>query len=67
MNSSDFSAAIKKIKEDCKLFGISRNHLAEPLRKNGCKVTVTRGEGAEKVIVEEYFVSPKEIAKESEI
>jgi hypothetical protein len=62
MNNSDFSEAIKKIKEDCKLFGISRNHLAEPLRKNGYKVTVTNGEKEDKTIVNEYFVTPDEIA-----
>lgn len=61
---NDFSEAIKKIREDIKLYGKSRNHLAEPLRKHGCGVRVTRGEGDDMEIVEEYFVSPEQIAEE---
>jgi len=41
MNNPDFSAAIKKIREDVKLYGKSRNHLAEPLKRYGYDATVT--------------------------
>ena len=33
MNNSEFSDAIKKIKKDCELYGSSKNHLAEILKK----------------------------------
>ena len=36
------------------------------LRERGCKITVTRGEGDEKVIVEEYFVTPEELQADAE-
>jgi hypothetical protein len=34
---------------------------AQRLRENGCTVRVTRGEGDDMEIVEEYFVSPEEV------
>ena len=34
---------------------------AKRLKEKGCKITVTRGEGDEEVVVEEYFVTPEEI------
>ena len=67
MNNTDFSDAIKKIKEDCRLFGISKNHLAEPLRKNGYKVTVTKGDGEDAKIVREYSVSSEEVVAEGRV
>ena len=39
-----------------------KNPYAERLRKNGCTIRVTRGEGDNKVIVEERIVTPEEIA-----
>jgi hypothetical protein len=42
-----------------------KNPYAERLRKNGCKITVTRGEGENKVIVREHYVTPEEIAEEN--
>ena len=41
--------------------GFRRPELTESLRKNGYRVTVTRGEGDEKRIVEQYVVSPEEV------
>jgi hypothetical protein len=38
-----------------------KNPFAANLRENGYKVRITRGEGKNKEIVEEYFVSPEEI------
>jgi len=64
MKDSDFSTAIKKIKEDCKLFGMSKNHLAEPLRKNRCKVTVNDDSDNTKII-KQYFVTPEEATERS--
>ena len=59
-NDYDFSDAIKKIKEDCKLFGMSKNYLAEPLKEHGYKVQVTAGD--DERVVKEYFVTPEEVA-----
>jgi hypothetical protein len=42
-----------------------KNPYAENLRKNGCGVRVTRGDGDSMEIVQEYFVSPKQIVEES--
>jgi hypothetical protein len=42
-----------------------KNPYAESLRKNGCRITVTSGEGENKKIVEQYFVSPEQIAEEN--
>jgi hypothetical protein len=67
MKNSDFSTAIKKIKEDIKLYGRSRNHLFEPLRKNGCTIQVTREEGDKEIVVEEYFVTPEEIQAQARL
>jgi len=60
---SEFSEAIRKIKEDIKLHGFSRNHLAETLGKHGHWVTVTDGD--DEKVVERYFVSPEQIAEEN--
>jgi hypothetical protein len=35
--------------------------LAERLRQNGYTVQITNGEGVDKKIVDEYFVSPEEV------
>ncbi|MCL2109408.1 MAG: hypothetical protein FWH20_08725 [Oscillospiraceae bacterium] len=50
MNNYDLSKAFRK------------PDLAERLRQNGYTVQVTGGEGDEKEIVDEYFVSPEEVA-----
>ena len=42
--------------------GFRQPEFAERLRKNGCRVTVTDGEGDSAKIVEQYFVEPEEIA-----
>jgi hypothetical protein len=34
---------------------------AERLKKNGYMVQITNGEGDDKVVVDEYFVSPEEV------
>jgi len=39
---------------------------AERLRKNGCRVMVTRTENGEEVVVEDYFITPEEIASSNE-
>ncbi|MCL2633201.1 MAG: hypothetical protein FWD34_01665 [Oscillospiraceae bacterium] len=39
-----------------------KNPYAERIRKNGCTIRITRGEGTDKVIVEERVVTPEEIA-----
>jgi hypothetical protein len=38
-----------------------KNPYAERIRKNGCMIRVTRGEGSDKVIVEERIITPEEI------
>ena len=38
---------------------------ARRLRKNGHRVIVTRRENGKEVIVEDYFVSPEQIAEEN--
>ena len=38
-----------------------KNPYAERIRKNGCMIRVTRGEGTDKVIVEERTITPEEI------
>jgi len=38
-----------------------KNPYAERIRKNGCSIRVTRGEGDNRVIVSERFVTPEEI------
>jgi len=43
-----------------------RNHYTKRLRENGCKITVTRGEGEDKRVIKEYFRTPEEIAKSVE-
>ena len=39
---------------------------AERLQKNGCRVMVTRKENGEEDVVEDYFVTPEEIAASNE-
>ncbi|MDR2559765.1 MAG: hypothetical protein LBC86_09545 [Oscillospiraceae bacterium] len=34
---------------------------AKRLKENGCKVTITKGEGEDKRVVEQYFVTPEEV------
>ncbi|MCL2693522.1 MAG: hypothetical protein FWE60_00270 [Oscillospiraceae bacterium] len=43
-----------------------KNPYAAHLKKHGCKITVTRGEGDNKKIVKEYFRTPEEIAESAE-
>ena len=43
-----------------------KNPYAERIRKNGCVIRVTRGEGADKVIVKERVVTPEEIQASNE-
>jgi len=43
-----------------------KNPYAERIRKNGCMIRVTRGEGADRVIVEERIITPEEIAASNE-
>ena len=50
MNNYDLSKAFRK------------PDLAARLRKNGYKVQVTNGDGDKKEIVDEYFVTPEEVA-----
>jgi hypothetical protein len=38
---------------------------AKRLRENGCRVMVTRRENGKEVVVEDYFIAPEQIAKES--
>jgi hypothetical protein len=38
-----------------------KNPYAERIRQNGCTIRVTRGEGADKIVVEERIVTPEEI------
>jgi hypothetical protein len=38
-----------------------KNPYAERIRKNGCMIRVTRGEGSDKVIVEERIITPEDI------
>jgi hypothetical protein len=39
-----------------------KNPYAERIRERGCVIRVTRGDGADRVIVEERVVTPDEIA-----
>jgi hypothetical protein len=43
-----------------------KNPYAERIRKNGCMIRITRGEGADKVIVEERIITLEEIAASNE-
>ena len=38
-----------------------KNPFAEHLKRHGCKVQITSGEGENEKVVEEYFVTPQEI------
>ncbi|MCL2697177.1 MAG: hypothetical protein FWE74_03740 [Oscillospiraceae bacterium] len=40
--------------------GFKNPELAKRLKKNGCRVQITCGEGDEEIIVKEYFVPPEE-------
>jgi len=40
---------------------------AERLRKNGCRIRVTEGEGENEKVVEEFFVSPEEIQAQTRL
>jgi hypothetical protein len=64
MRNPEFAAAIKKIKEDCALYGRSKNHLAAPLRKHGYGVAVTDGDDGP--VIERYFVTSEEVAQRQE-
>ena len=39
---------------------------AKSIRENGCTIRITRGEGADKIIVEERTVTPREIQLSNE-
>jgi len=39
---------------------------AERLRKNGCKVIITRNENGKETVVEDYFITPEEITASNE-
>ncbi|MCL2755140.1 MAG: hypothetical protein FWD35_05440 [Oscillospiraceae bacterium] len=39
---------------------------AKRLRENGCRTIVTRNEGGKEVIIENYFITPEEIAASNE-
>ena len=41
--------------------GVRNPQLAERLRKNGYKVEITNGEGSDRKVVDEYFVTPEEV------
>jgi len=41
--------------------GFRKPQLAERLKSNGYKVEITNGEGADKKVVDEYFVTPEEV------
>jgi hypothetical protein len=41
--------------------GIRKPQLAERLRTNGYKVEITNGEGSDRKVVDEYFVTPEEV------
>ena len=43
-----------------------KNPYAERISKNGCTIRVTRGHGADKVVVDERVVTPEEIAASNE-
>ena len=43
-----------------------KNPYAERIRKNGCMIRITRGEGADKLILEERVITPEEIAASNE-
>ena len=36
---------------------------ARRIRENGCRIMVTRNEGGKEVIVEDYFITPEQIAE----
>jgi hypothetical protein len=38
---------------------------AKRLRENGCRVMVTRRENGKEVVVEDYFITPEQIAEEN--
>jgi hypothetical protein len=40
-----------------------KNPYAKRIRERGCVIRVTRGEGADRVIVEERIVTPEEITE----
>ena len=39
---------------------------AKRIRENGCRIMVTRKEGGKEVVVEDYYVTPEEIAASNE-
>ena len=41
--------------------GFRKPLLAERLRKNGYKVEITSGDGSDRKVVDEYFVTPEEV------
>jgi len=38
---------------------------ARRIKENGCRIMVTRNEGGKEVVVEDYFVTPEQIAERS--
>jgi len=49
--------------KDCYDFskGFRKPQLAESLRRNGYKIEITNGEGCERKVVDEYFITPEEV------
>jgi len=43
-----------------------KNPFADDLIKYGCKIIVTDGEDGGERVVEEYFITPEQIAEENE-
>jgi len=41
--------------------GFRKPQLAERLKTSGYKVEITNGEGADRKVVDEYFVTPEEV------
>jgi len=41
--------------------GVRKPQLAERLKSNGYKVEITSGEGADRKVVDEYFITPEEV------
>jgi hypothetical protein len=54
------------MKDNYDLSNARKNPFAKRIKKYGCKITVTRGEGEDKKIVREYFRTPEEIAESVE-
>jgi hypothetical protein len=41
--------------------GFRNPQLAERLKKNGYKIEITKGEGSDRKVVDEYYITPEEV------